>query len=94
MLAKKTIQESTATTIQAAQELPDIDSVHKLTSCGFKSKNEAMMAAGGAKKKGFSVKLIIEKGLYKLLFAEEISKETALEVLKSVEAAGLKAEIN
>lgn len=67
--------------------------VYKITHGAFESKSEAITAAGEARKKGFIASFIIEDGKYKLLYAQGISETLAAGVIKSMEAAGLKAEI-
>lgn len=66
---------------------------YKVTSGNFKSKSEAAGKVREAKKKGFTPALIVEKGEYKLFYAEETTKAAADRVLKAVKAAGLTAEI-
>ena len=66
---------------------------YKITSGNFKSKIEAAGKVREANKKGFTPALIIEKGEYKLLYAEETTRAAADRVLKAVKAAGLTAEI-
>lgn len=66
---------------------------YKVTSGNFKSKIEAAGKVREANKKGFTPALIIEKGEYKLFYAEETTKAAADRVLKAVKAAGLTAEV-
>lgn len=92
MAERKTVKPATESA-QEPQETPKAEQVYKVTQGAFESKTEAIQAAREVRKKGFPVRLIIEKGKYKLLFSESISRAKAAEAVKNLAAAGIKSEI-
>lgn len=90
MAEKKEAAKST----QTAQEPPKTEPIYKVTHGQFATKIEAVTAAGAARKKGFYVRLLVEKGNYKLLYTEGNSKAEAAAALKIIQAAGLNAEVS
>lgn len=92
MAERKTTKQA-AESAQEPQETPKVEPVYKVTQGAFERRIEAIQAAGEVRKKGFPVRLIIEKGKYKLLFSESISRATAAEAVKNLAAAGIKSEI-
>lgn len=82
-----------ATTAQEPQETTKAVKAYKVVCGTFERRIEAIEAAKTAKKKGFPARLIIERGKYRLLFAERISRPEAVEAIKNLAAADIKAEI-
>lgn len=89
MIGKKEVAKST----QMAQEQTKTEPIYKVTHGQFITKIEAVTAAGVAREKGFYVRLLIDKGNYRLLYTEADSKAEAEAALKIIKAAGLNAEI-
>lgn len=90
MAAEKAVAKGT----QTAQEPIKAEPVYKVTHGQFTAKIEAVTAAAEARKKGFYVRLVVEKGNYKLLYAEGIGKAAAAAAVEIIKVAGLNAEIN
>ena len=92
MAVRKTTK-SAAESTQKPQETPKTEQVYKVTQGAFERRKEAIQAAIEAGKKGFPVRLIIERGKYKLLFWEGSSRTEAIEAVANLEKAGIKSEI-
>lgn len=82
-----------AMTAQETQETTKAVKAYKVVCGTFERRIEAIEAAKTAKKKGFPARLIIERGKYRLLFSERISRPEAVEAIKNLAAADIKAEI-
>ena len=92
MTGRKTDKPATMTA-QEPQETTKAVQVYKVVCGTFERRTGAIEAAKTAKKKGFPARLIIERGKYRLLFTEGISRPEAVEAIKNLAAAEIKAEI-
>lgn len=92
MAGRKTDKPATMTA-QEPQETTKAVQAYKIVYGTFERKLEAIEAAKTAKKKGFPAWLIIERGKYRLLFAERISRPEAVEAIKNLAVEDIKAEI-
>lgn len=92
MAEGKTTKQA-AESAQEPQETPKAEQAYKVTQGAFESRYEAIQAAAEAGKKGFPVRLIIERGKYKLLFWEGSSRAEAIEAVTNLEKVGIKSEI-
>lgn len=91
-MAERKATKPAAESAQEPQEAPKAEQVYKVTQGAFESRYEAIQAAAEVGKKGFPVRLIIERGKYKLLFWEG-SRAEATEAVTNLEKAGIKSEI-
>lgn len=92
MAGRKTDKPATMTA-QEPKETTKAVRAYKVVCGTFERKLEAIEAAKTARKKEFPVRLIIERGKYKLLFAEGISRAEAVKAIKNLATAEIKAEI-
>lgn len=85
--------EKRQTELQNKRETVKDRQVYKITYGLFASKREAVTEVITAKKKGYEAKLIVDKGKYKLLFAEENNKEVAQALAENIKRVGINVDI-